>query len=210
MWVHRQAYFGQGMRLVAILLLSLACATDGTAPWMQTHDPPESRADRLLARMSLEDKLQLLRGGIGPYVGNVVVHNQDLSIPPLRLNDGPQGFRGPRGTSTQWPCGLAMAATWDRELVWEWGAAMGREFAGKGSNVQLGPGLCLARVPTNGRNFEYLSGEDPYLGAELVRPAVQGIQSCGIIANAKHYLMNNQETDRMEVILTHGLCDRCG
>lgn len=58
--------------------------------------------------------------------------------------------------------------------------------------MQLGPGLCLARVPRNGRNFEYLSGEDPYLGYTLVQPAVKGIQSQGVIANAKHWVLNNQ------------------
>jgi beta-glucosidase len=46
-----------------------------------------------------------------------------------------------------------------------------------GANVQLGPGVCVARVPVNGRNFEYLSGEDPFLGFTLVQPVVQGIQS---------------------------------
>ena len=54
-----------------------------------------------------------------------------------------------------------MAATWDVAAMKEWGIGMGKEFYAKGANVQLGPGLCLARVPRNGRNFEYLSGEDP-------------------------------------------------
>ena len=57
----------------------------------------------------------------------------------------------------------------------------------KGANVQLGPGMCLARVPTCGRNFEYVSGEDPMLGKILVAQAVAGIQSTGVIANAKHW-----------------------
>jgi beta-glucosidase-like glycosyl hydrolase len=69
---------------------------------------------------------------------------------------------------------------------------MGKEFHAKGANVQLGPGLCLARVPRNGRNFEYLSGEDPYLGYTLVQPVINGIQSQKVVANAKHYAMNNQ------------------
>ena len=63
--------------------------------------------------------------------------------------------------------------------------------------MQLGPGLCLARVPTGGRNFEYLAGEDPHLGAMLAGPVVKGIQSKNIIANAKHWVLNSQETDRM-------------
>ena len=58
-----------------------------------------------------------------------------------------------------------------------WGTAMGKEFYGKGANVQLGPGVCIARVPRNGRNFEYLSGEDPFLGYTLVQPVIKGIQS---------------------------------
>jgi beta-glucosidase len=76
---------------------------------------------------------------------------------------------------------------------------MGKEFFDKGANVQLGPGMCITRVPRNGRNFEYISGEDPVLGAELVGPVIEGIQSQGVIANAKHWVQNNQETDRGDV-----------
>lgn len=57
-------------------------------------------------------------------------------------------------------------------------------------------GLCLARVPVNGRNFEYISGEDPFLGFTLSQPLINGIQSQNVIANAKHFIMNNQETNR--------------
>jgi beta-glucosidase len=76
---------------------------------------------------------------------------------------------------------------------------MGVEFAGKGANVQLGPGVNVARVPNGGRNFEYISGEDPYLGSVMLPAAVQGIQSQGVIANMKHYINNNQETNRHNV-----------
>ena len=70
---------------------------------------------------------------------------------------------------------------------------MGKEFFAKGANVQLGPGVCLARVPRNGRNFEYLSGEDPFLGHELVQPVIKGIQDNNVVANAKHYV--SQDSD---------------
>ena len=56
--------------------------------------------------------------------------------------------------------------------------------------------MCLARVPRNGRNFEYISGEDPVLGAALVAPVVLGIQSAGVIAVGKHFALNNQESNR--------------
>lgn len=81
----------------------------------------------------------------------------------------------------------------------QWGDGMGKEFFAKGANVQLGPGVCLARVPRNGRNFEYLSGEDPFLGFVLVQPVIKGIQSHNVVANAKHYVQNNQETDRSAI-----------
>lgn len=65
--------------------------------------------------------------------------------------------------------------------------------------MQLGPGMNLARVPRNGRNFEYVSGEDPFFGYTAVQPIIRGIQSKGIIANAKHFINNNQEENRMLV-----------
>ena len=162
---------------------------------------PEQRAQELLGKMALDDKLQLFFGSSSPYVGHVV-GNATLGIPSLNLNDGPQGFRCnglgqcPPGTSTQFPSGLTIAASWDVDAALLWGTSMGKEFKAKGANVQLGPGLCLARIPKNGRNFEYMSGEDPELGYALVHGAITGIQSQGVVANAKHFIANNQETDR--------------
>jgi len=152
--------------------------------------------------MELQEKVDMLHGYTGTpeaaaYVG-YVNGNARLNIPAMTLNDGPQGFRSNNhpGTSTAFPAGMTIGATWDRELAEQWGAAMGAEFYAKGSNVQLGPGMNLARIPQNGRNFEYCSGADPYLGYEMVGPVVRGIQSTGVIANAKHYVHNNQETNR--------------
>lgn len=134
------------------------------------------------------------------YTGNVAP-NTRLGIPQIKMNDGPQGFRDNNhpGTSTAWPSALTVAAAWDEELMLQWGIAMGKEFFDKGANVQLGPGMNVARVPKNGRNFEYLSGEDGFLGYTLVQPVVRGIQSQNVIANAKHYVLNNQETNRGSV-----------
>lgn len=92
-----------------------------------------------------------------------------------------------------------MAATFDRAAMASWGQHMGAEFAAKGCTMQLGPGVCVARVPANGRNFEYSAGEDPYLGAEMIKPAVVGVQENGVITCVKHYIMNNQETYRTTV-----------
>jgi beta-glucosidase len=163
--------------------------------WMDATEPPQVRARKLVAAMNASEMISLFHGSCGGYTGNVCA-NTRLGIPPLKMNDGPQGFRGAGSTSTAFPAAVTIAASFDPEMARRWGEAMGDEFFRKGANVQLGPGLCLARVPRNGRNFEYVSGEDPLLGMHLGGAVVQGIQSMGVVANAKHWVNNNQETDR--------------
>lgn len=186
--------------LLFVVAPTIVQAARDTRPWMQLGDTPQQRAEALLNEMNMTEKLHMLKGNnsMKPYVG-AVTGNARLGIPDLTLNDGPQGFRdndGHKGTSTQMPSGLNVAATWDPEMARLWGQTMGEEFLGKGSNVQLGPGMCLQRIPYNGRNFEYLAGEDPELGFAMAKAAVEGIQSVGVIANAKHYVLNSQETNR--------------
>jgi len=116
------------------------------------------------------------------------------------IDVGPQGFGDGTipGTTTQWPSTLNMASTFDPDLALEWGTAMGEEFWGKGTNIQEGPGINIARIMRNGRNFEYVSGEDPILGSTMVVPIIQGINK-NVMSIAKHYILNNQETQRTEV-----------
>eukprot|EP00754_Rhynchopus_humris_P030074 Rhum_TRINITY_DN15255_c1_g1::Rhum_TRINITY_DN15255_c1_g1_i1::g.146381::m.146381/K05349/bglX; beta-glucosidase len=189
------------MKSVACAALLLACGTASATPaWMDVKLTPAQRAAKLVANMTVDELVHLMHGSGSGYVGNVEAIPR-VGIPAIKMNDGPQGFRDNArpGTSTAWPSGLTMAAAFDVEVASLWGTAMGKEFYQKGANVQLGPGLCVARVPRNGRNFEYLSGEDPFLGYTLVKPAIQGIQSQGVIANAKHYVNNNQETNRQTI-----------
>lgn len=168
---------------------------------------PSSDAETMLKKMDLEEKLRMMRGSLaGDYVGNIE-GNDRLKIPAIAMQDGPQGFRitkktGEEGTSTAWPSSLNIAATFNPQLASRWATAMAAEFVSKGANMQLAPGLGIARVPTAGRNFEYLCGEDPVLGSLLAYEVVRGIQSQGIIANAKHFINNEIETNRMEVSAT--------
>eukprot|EP00930_Biecheleria_cincta_P003769 TRINITY_DN10468_c0_g1_i1.p1 TRINITY_DN10468_c0_g1~~TRINITY_DN10468_c0_g1_i1.p1 ORF type:complete len:890 (+),score=136.93 TRINITY_DN10468_c0_g1_i1:86-2755(+) len=137
----------------------------------------------------------------GYYMGNTPPIPR-LGVPPLKLHDAGNGFRnmpepqGKQGTTIMWPCSLAFGATWDDHLVQEVSAAIGREYRGKGSNVILGPSVQVQRVARNGRNFEYMSGEDPYLGSRLATAYVTGVQSEGVMACLKHYGFNEQETNR--------------
>lgn len=135
--------------------------------WMDTADPPAVRAAKLLQHMNFTEKTMMLHARdseddqMGFYIGLVETSTR-LGMPWLRLNDGPQGFNDygkHPGTTTNWPSGLTIAASFDLEMARLWGESMGAEFRGKGANVQLGPGLCVARLPLNGRNFEYMSGE---------------------------------------------------
>ena len=154
---------------------------------------------KLIKQMTLDEKLGLLHGSASNYTGATTAVAR-LGVPRLLLNDGPQGFRTPEsldGTSTAFPSGLAVAATFDDQLAAAWAATIASEFAKKGATVLLGPGLNVARVPVNGRNFEYCSGEDPYLGARMASAIIPAIQSQQIIATAKHYVLNNQETGRI-------------
>ena len=117
---------------------------------------------------------------------------------------GPSAYDGVRlnggaltpGTSTLMPSGLTAAATWDTDLLYEWGRAMGREVRAKGAGMFLCPAVSVIRLPQGGRAGESIAGEDPVLGKHHTRAAVAGIQSNGVIANPNTYLLNNVEDTR--------------
>eukprot|EP00912_Choanoflagellata_sp_UC4_P000192 UC4_evm3s125 len=135
----------------------------------------------------------------GYYIGNTPAIPR-LNIPSINSQDAAQGFRtidpSMYGLVTSWPCSLGAAATWDVQLVEQWGQALGKEFRAKGANMILGPSLNVHRVPLGGRNAEYISGEDAYLGTKMVPAYIKGVQSQKVMANIKHYILNNQETNR--------------
>lgn len=177
-------------------------------PWDESH----ASAREMLTRMTRAEKETLVNshgyssdyhGGYDPYkywyLGNIAAIPR-LGIPSLNLHDAADGYRTNiaevTGTVTGWPSLLSFAATWDQGLVRRFGNALGEEFTAKGANVLLGPSVEVHRVAKNGRNFEYLSGEDPYLGAKLTKEYVQGVQSNGIMAVVKHFAFNHQETHR--------------
>ena len=164
-------------------------------------------AEQLVALFSRDDKLRLVQGvgwrgwvkQPGFYVGNILGVPR-LGVPSINMQDAAQGFRtiDPRmvGQVTSWPCALALAASWDPGLARKWGQALGQEFRAKGANVILGPSVNVHRVARNGRNAEYLSGEDGALGAPLADGYVRGVQGEGVAAVVKHFVLNSQETHR--------------
>lgn len=156
--------------VVCLAALVLVATHTALRAWLPAFEvAAEHDADvgpRALALLlTTEEKLRLVHGspstcGYTGWTRGVEARlGLPMSIPELRENDGPQGFRGPPGTSTAYPCAMSMAATFDASLVHAWGREIALEFREKGANVLLGPGLNVARVPRNGRNFEYISGE---------------------------------------------------
>lgn len=151
----------------------------------------DQRAKELVAKMTLEEKCDYI-GGARSFVLRPI---ERLGIPEIHLADGPQGVRNWTSNSTLYPCGILTAATWNKELAYEYGEALGRDARARGVAFILGPGVNIYRSPLCGRNYEYF-GEDPYLTSETAKSYILGVQSEGVIATIKHFAANNQEWSR--------------
>jgi len=152
----------------------------------------------LLDSLTLEQKAALVQGA--DFWTTVPL--PEIGLRAMTLSDGPAGVRGPRWDerepSLNLPSGSALAASWDVDLAYRYGAAAASEARRKGVDVVLGPTINLHRSPLGGRHFECFS-EDPELSAELAAAYVRGLQDNGVAATPKHYVANDSETDRFTV-----------
>jgi len=195
----------------AIVYVSTAIATllaagfSVAAPAQQahvTHAQALARARQIVAKMTLDEKISELHGVHDATRYRMVPGVPRLGIPELHMTNGPAGV-GPGGASPQppataMPAPIALAATWDPELARTYGKIEAEETRSLGSLLFESPDINIARVPQGGRVFESF-GEDPFLTGRIVVATIEGIQSTGIMANVKHYLANNQETERLRV-----------
>ncbi len=164
-------------------------------PWLNPHLPIATRVAMIMRKMTIGEEIWLVAGhGTRPYVGNIA-GIPALCIPPLGLEDGPNGVGDGLTLVTNLPSGASVAATFSRKLAYEYGQVIGAEQAAKGSAVDLGPTVNIDRDPRWGREFESLS-EDPRLAADLGVAAIRGIQIQGTMAQVKHFDAYNQETYR--------------
>ncbi len=177
---------------LTVSLAALALTAAGQT-YRDTSATAESRAEDLLGRMTLEEKIDYIGGFNGFYIRAV----PRLGVPEIKLTDGPVGTHKD-GRSTAYPAGVLTASTWNRPLVYELGKQLGRDSRARGVHILLGPGMNILRAPMCGRNFEYFT-EDPYLNAETSCAYVRGLQDQGVVATLKHYAANNQEWDRNNV-----------
>lgn len=157
--------------------------------------------ERVLQQMTVEEKAALVSGTDFMYTNPI----PRLSVPSLRMSDGPHGLRiqkegGDNGISesepaTSFPTAAATASGWDPENARRMGEAIAEECRFYGVNTLLGPGVNIKRNPLCGRNFEYFS-EDPYLAGVMGAAEVEGVQSRGVGVSVKHFALNNSENYR--------------
>jgi beta-glucosidase len=177
----------------AVILASLALiAPAQIRSQAPVPDSPaiEAKAKAMLAKLSLEQKIELLGGVDNMYTRPMPV----IDLPRFKMSDASVGVRT-WGPTTAYAGGVALAATWDTDFARKLGIGLGKDARARNVNFLLGPGVNIARAPVGGRNFEYLS-EDPYLNGALAVPFIEGVQSQGVIATVKHYALNNQEYNR--------------
>jgi beta-glucosidase len=179
---------------------------------MNKNLPPDRRADLVIERMTLDEKIQLVHGtgwdfGPPPPDAKPTRSNggagwipgiERLGIPDINMADSAVGVT--RGSlrsrySTALPSALAGAATWDLDLAYLYGNVIGRELRDQGYNMSIGGGVDITREPRNGRNFEY-QGEDPILAGKMIGRLMKAVQDQNIMGDMKHYALNDQETGR--------------
>ncbi|MEO3808992.1 glycoside hydrolase family 3 C-terminal domain-containing protein [Sphaerisporangium sp. B11E5] len=156
----------------------------------------DDELDDMVRKLDLDQKVRLLTGATAWRT-----HAEpDIGLRPVVTSDGPVGVRGQgwdeRSTSLNLPSPSGVAATWDLHLVRRLGELLAGEARRKGVDVLLAPTVNLHRSPLGGRHFECFS-EDPVLTALVGAAYVQGVQSRGVAATAKHYVANDSETERM-------------
>jgi beta-glucosidase len=181
-------------------VLSLALAAPLALSQQPVNDPPvpdspaiEQRVDAMLSKLTLQQKLELIGGEDSMFIRA----EPAAGSPRLKMSDGPFGVRT-WGPDTAYAAGIALAASWDPDLVRQMGISIADDARARGVNFLLAPAVNIYRAPMAGRSFEYF-GEDPYLSGHTAIPYIEGVQSQGVVATVKHFALNNQEYDRHNV-----------
>jgi len=197
------------IRLAIAVSMALAGCGSSSAPPASQDEQAQQRAGELVAKMTLDEKVQLVHGtglGVGPLGGAGYIPGiARLNIPDYYIADSSTGvsqlklvggaLEAVANGATPLPSGIALAASWDGQLAHEYGAHIAKELRTVGYTEGLGGGVNLAREPRNGRTFEYF-GEDPVLAGQLIVERIKGTQEQKVVATIKHYLGNEQETNR--------------
>ena len=192
--------------ILASFVALLSVTATKAQVYLDPQAPLEERVKDALSRMTTHEKIKLLHAQSKFTSAGV----PRLGIRQLNMDDGPHGVREELGWNSwspaHWtndsivafPSLTCLAATWNRDLSALYGHSISEEFAFRGKDMLLGPGVNIQRTPLNGRAFEYM-GEDPLLAGEMVVPYIQAAQQNGVACCLKHFVLNDQETDRFGV-----------
>ncbi len=185
-------------RFILSIFALMACSAALAQPVM-SYEEAEAKANEILKSLTLEEKLSMTQGhnrfffpGV-PEKGMPYIYTTDASMGvknKQHMHDASEIILAER--TTQFPAFIMLAATFNPDLAYKYGHAVGEEARMAGAGVILGPGMNIYRNARCGRNFEYL-GEDPYLAASIIYDYVTGMQSTGTLACAKHFLGNQTE-----------------
>ncbi len=159
--------------------------------------------EKIVNEMTLEEKVGMCSGYDFWHLKGI----KRLNIPSVMMSDGPHGLRKQKDGADHlgindsieavcFPAGCATACSFDRDLLYRLGEALGDECQAENVSIILGPSVNIKRSPLGGRNFEYFS-EDPYLSSQMAIHHIKGVQSRGVGASLKHFAANNQENRRM-------------
>jgi len=185
---------------------AFSLVAQGKPAYQDAGLPVEKRIDDLISRLTLDEKINMVRANGKFRSGGV----ERLGVPHLWTADGPQGVRE-EGMLHTWesagwtndyatalPPGLTLAATWDPALAAACGKVIGEEARQRNKHIMLAPGLNIMRTPLCGRNYDYY-GEDPWLAGRMTVSYVKGMQAEQVAACIKHFAANNQEVDRNSI-----------
>lgn len=189
---------------IATLLLAACSNNNESENQRYTFNPDlELEVQQMVDSLTLKEKSDLLYGNGKFWSAGV----ERLGIDEVQYVDGPLGVReelerhtwNPLGITTDsatfFPAGGGLSASWNTDLAYEYGKAMGAEARARDKDYLLAPAVNIQRSPLGGRNYEYFT-EDPVLNVNMAVPMIKGIQSMDVAATIKHYAINNQETNR--------------
>ena len=187
------------------------CSFSQQPVYLDETKPVDERIEDALSRMTLEEKIAMCHAQSKFSTPGC----PRLGIPEIWMSDGPHGVRmefvwddwqhahWTNDSCTAYPALTCLAATFNPELSYRYGQALGEEARFRRKDIILGPGVNIYRTPLSGRNFEYM-GEDPYLSSVMVVPYIRGVQENGVAACVKHFVLNNQEKwrDTINVVVS--------
>lgn len=172
---------------VIVLTVLMLLNNSSFAQSVETINPLEKRLDEILSKMTTQEKIEQLY-----YLTD---GNKRLNIPQFTGSDGPHGIGNNAKGFSSFPVTIAMAATWDPNLITRVGRAISEEQAARRKDRIAGPTLDMLIDPRIGRAPETI-GEDPFLGGRISAAFILGQNTTSVFGSVKHYNLNTYEINR--------------